>query len=276
MTELVTLDGFSLKPQGKTLSLGIPAGRFITVFGPSRSGKSRFLRALLGSEKPAQGRVSVGCSTSVSSGESFSRRSTPESIARSFSGRKTDVAAAALHAARVWDVKDEPLSSLPPGSRAACELLPCLCSEAPLALIDGQMERLDPWTRASVLIALRKRVARGSSAIVATNLPELAHLADLVLIFRSGVATFAGSTDELLRSQLAAGLHVVSKNQPGVRALIEPFKISVSQSPEGLTLKAQEGQQIAAKLLLEGYGDVEYVVLKEPTVEEALLALDGS
>ncbi len=42
------------------LKLTIPAGRFVGVIGPSGSGKTTLLRAILGTVKPARGRVTVG------------------------------------------------------------------------------------------------------------------------------------------------------------------------------------------------------------------------
>ncbi|MEQ1934632.1 MAG: hypothetical protein ABL962_12280, partial [Fimbriimonadaceae bacterium] len=63
---------------------------------------------------------------------------------------------------------------------------------------------------------------------------------------------------------------VETQNQSGVRALIAPFEISISETENGVILKAAEGQQLAARLLSEGYGDIKMVILKEPTVESAL------
>jgi hypothetical protein len=59
----------------------------------------------------------------------------------------------------------------------------------------------------------------------------------------------------------------------GVRALVAPFEVSVRDTDDGVVMQASEGQQLAAKLLLEGYGDVKLVVLRSPTLEEALLSL---
>ena len=57
MSELVALDGFSLLPQGPTLSLALAPGQSLAVVGPAASGKSRFIRCVQGRERPGQGRA---------------------------------------------------------------------------------------------------------------------------------------------------------------------------------------------------------------------------
>jgi hypothetical protein len=40
-----------------------------------------------------------------------------------------------------------------------------------------------------------------------------------------------------------------------------------------MKFKAEEGQELAARLLVEGYGDVQFVVNRPATLEESLLSL---
>lgn len=272
MKEVVSLDGFCLMPQGPTLSLGLPPGQSVVIVGRSQSGKSRLLRCLIGLEKAAQGSVTMFGSASVA-GPSVGRRATPESIARKFAGRKVEVVAEALHSVGLWDSRGTPLSDLTSGQIAAVELLPCLCVPSPVLVIDGQLDRLDPWARSSCLEALQRRVIQGAVLIVSTNIPELVREFDLVLVLSKQRIRFASTPEELLRSVVPSTITVRSRNQPGVLAVVEPFKISIEKGQDEVTFRAEEGQQLAANLLLEGYGDVEFVVLREPRYADAIAEL---
>lgn len=261
-------------PQGPTLSMSLGPGQSLCVVGPGGAGKSRFLRTVADEERPAQGTAIVLGDIAVASSDDFTRRTTPQALARKHSGsRKAGGATDALVAAKLWDVRQQPLTTLSPSQRAACELLPCLASDAGLLLIDGQLDRIDPWALSGVMEHLRSRAASGSAIIAVTNRPDLVSLCDLVLVLQNSQARFAGRVQDLLISGPDSEIEVVTDSQPGVRALVEPFKISVRKTDSGLVLRATEGQQIAARLLVEGYGDVKFVVLKQPTVEESLIKL---
>ena len=57
--------------------------------------------------------------------------------------------------------------------------------------------------------------------------------------------------------------------------MIEPLAVSVKVVRGGMIVSAAKGQETVAKLLTEGYGSVRSVVLREPTLEEAVLSLAG-
>lgn len=275
MSELVVLDGFSLLPQGATLTLALASGQSLAVVGPAASGKSRFLRCVQGRERPGQGRAALLGDWVEAKPEGSSRRATPQTISRKAAGRRAGDASQALTMTGLWDERETNLDSLSDSQRSACALLAPLAASEPIIFLDGQLDTLDSWTRHSALEGFRERQKKGACLIVATNRLEMCAEFDLVVVMRSNRVAFAGTLEELYREGDESTVVVETRNQPGVRALVEPFEISVKTSPEGLVLTAREGQAIAAKLLMEGYGDVRSVVLKQPTVEDAVRRVVG-
>lgn len=271
MIDFLVLDGFSPAPQGPTLSMTLRAGQSLCLMGPAGGGKTRFLRSALGAERPSQGRTQTSGNVVPAGSSSWARRTTPLAIARKAAhARKTEFVAEALMLTGLWDRREDPVENLSGSQRAACELLSCIASEPCLMAIDGQLDRLDPWTLRSALHGLHKRLTHGSALVLATNRPELAvHFDHLVVLARSQVR-FVGTLEELMREHAEASIEVQTKNQPGVRALVDPFEVSIRQTDTGLIIRAAEAQEIAARLLTEGYGDVKMVIVREPSIQDVL------
>lgn len=274
MSEVLGLEHFSLGAEGPTLSLSVAAGQSIAVVGHGGAGKTRFLRMLAGIERPGQGAAHRRVETSVANGASLSRRSKPQSLARAAgSVNQAGPATELLSALNLWDDRQRLIGDLSPSRVAACELLEPLASAARLVLIDGQMDRLDVWALHGLLELMQRARAAGRTFIYTTNRPELAAQSDTIVVLKHGQIRFAGTVDDLLRAAPQHRITVHTENQPGVRALAAPFQVAIEDTSEGLVLCAPEGQTLAARLLLDGYGDVEYIVMKRPSVAEALLNL---
>jgi ABC-type multidrug transport system ATPase subunit len=156
---------------------------------------------------------------------------------------------------------------------AACELVEPLSGDAEIVFVDGQLDALDPWTIRSALDLMRGQMAEGRTFIVATHRPDLMQELDNLILVSDLNVRFAGSIEDLLRSGPPHTIDVATENDAGVRALVAPFQVSVRPHPDGMRLEAPEGQEIAARLLLDGYGDVKFVVMRPPTIEEALRSL---
>lgn len=251
--------------------MNLRPGQSICLMGPAGGGKTRFLRAALGAERPSQGRTQVLGKVVAGGSAQWNRRATPMTIARRAAhSRKTDMIAEALMLSGLWDQREGAVDSLSSSQRAACEILPCLASDPCLMAIDGQLDRMDPWTLQSVLHGLHKRMTHGSALLIATNRTDLAiHFDHLVVMARSQVR-FVGTLEALMRQYSESIIEVETKNQPGVRALVDSFEVSVRQTESGMVIRAAEGQQIAARLLTEGYGDVKMVVVRDPSIQDVL------
>lgn len=274
MAELLALDNFSLLPQGRTLSLRLLPGQSLAIVGSAASGKTALLQAIAGSWRPAQGSIQALAEISEASKADFGRKSTAQTLARKAVGkRKIAHAAEALTIAKLFDYRERPLHDLTSTQRAACELLPCLCSEGSLMLIDGQLDRLDPWTLTSVSHHLKKKLTAGAALVVVTNRAELLHQFDYIVVLHQRRMVYAGTLAGLYAKGPKSDVRIRTEAQAGVRPLVDAFRVQVSESKDGLRFQADEGQNVAAQLLLEGYGDVDYVVVKPPTLEECLLSL---
>jgi ABC-type multidrug transport system ATPase subunit len=152
-------------------------------------------------------------------------------------------------------------------------LLPSLVSRDDIIVIDGLLDGLDPWTLHDVLGLLQLRQAEGQTVCVATNRPDIAARMDVLVVLDRMHVRFAGGPSDLLRSAMVSRIEVHTESHPAVRSLVRPFEVTITESEGVISLEAAEGQEIAAKMLLEGYGDVKFVVLSQPTVEMALRAL---
>jgi ABC-type multidrug transport system ATPase subunit len=269
MSEVLSLEHFSLSPTGPTLTMSVGSGQWLGIVGPGASGKTNMLRVLAGQERVAQGSFRARGSVALAVPGSLSRRAKVQSIAKAEAS--SERASEALTATRLWDQRHLAVSELSPSQLAAAELLGVLASSAELLLVDGQLDQLDPWTLTSVLELLR---ARSEIALAAsTHRPDIFSKVDALVVLRDRQVRFAGSPADLLRHGRKHELTLTTENQTGVRALVAPFEVSIRSEGDEVKLTATEGQELAARLLLEGYGDVQLVVSRPPTIEEALLGL---
>lgn len=272
MSLLLRLRDFQLEKKGPALSLDLRAGQSMGVYGPSGSGKSEFLRCVAGLAKGARGSVRCEAEAALAGQPKLTRRDTPEALARRAAGRSgASRAAEALAAAGLWEARKTSAESLSSGQRAAAEMLAVLAGTAPLGVLDGQLERVDPWCRHRVLDLLNRRRSEGMAAIVATGLPELLMQFDLVVVWSHRSPAFAGPPADLARRHGPVALEVETVSQEGVRALCDPFQVRCQTTEDGVRIEADAGQSVAAHLLREGYGDVRAIITREPTPEELLL-----
>ena len=274
MGELIGLDHVAISEEGATLSMGVQAGQWIGIYGPAGSGKSALLSVLAGRERPTRGVVTAQPSTFVVEPIANPRKTTPLHLARRGRGPHfASIATEALLASRLWDQRNLPVAQLSSGQALAAELLPAMTSAEHFIVLDEGFDRLDPWALHGITKYLRKLRDRGTGVIAVTNRVDLAQEFDVLLVLFNREVQFAGVLDDLIGN---AGPHVLiveADDQPGVKALVRPFSISVQASPGQLRLEADQGQELAAELLLKGYGNVRSVTHRPPTVEEALLRL---
>jgi len=274
MSELVAIDHVSITAEGPTLSLGIDPGQWVGIYGPASSGKSVLLRQIEGAERPAQGTITRHAEPAVPYSNSDIKRSRPRVLARYGKGQNSSaLATELLLATRLWDDRNKLTSELSSSQVAAAKLLGALASDSKLILLDGHLDSLDPWTLRSVIDYLRRLRSRGVALVAVTNRLELGTEFDALVVMSKGNIRFAGSPAELIRKTESHEFTVSAKDHTGVRALVSPFSVSVQQVGEDLCIRAAEGQEIAARLLLEGYGNVQHLLYRAPTVPEALLNL---
>ncbi|MBX3118585.1 MAG: hypothetical protein KF784_05940 [Fimbriimonadaceae bacterium] len=276
MSRRLEIDRFRLTSRGPTLSVTLLSGQSLGVFGPAASGKSWALRVFAGIDKSPEGTATQRGTVATMGLSAKDRRSSPQVVAKRISGREGALRAGeAIDALRLWDHRQLTISELSPTQQAGCDLLPVLASHANLLVVDSTIEMLDPWVRERVWKLLELRLTEGAALVHASNDPALIPKMNSLLVLRDKEIVFAGRYQDLLRNGVETELLVETQDQPGVRALVAPFEVSISETPKGLLVRGREGQAIAAKLLVEGYGDVKSVLVKSPSPEDLLKGLLG-
>lgn len=266
----------ALQSKGTTLTLAVPAGSTVAVVGPGSAGKSKLLAVLSGFERPARGEVFRPDGVSAIGHEPPVRREKPSTLARRGAGdRNPTRIAEVLSALSLWEERNKSLGSLGASKQVAAQFIEPLTGATNLLVADCELDLLDPWTRDGLWQLIRARRSEGLTFVYATNLPELAALADLVIVLKDQQVVFSDSPQALIRSVSSGSIVVATDDQAGARAIASPFEVEISEVPEGLKFETAEAQQLTAKLLLEGYGDVRYVIQRTLTFAEALKRLIG-
>lgn len=276
MSAFLTLNGLAVSDKGPAVSARIGPRTAVAIFGPSGAGKTRFIRVLAGLEKPSRGTIERHGHVAFCELIGSDKKSTPQSIAKASSGggganRSVEV----LTALGLWESRKEPCASLFAGQGKACEMIAPLCAAADVILFDEHLDRLDPWSFSSCLSLLEKRVARGAAYIVATNRPELAPICDLVIVLNDKAVAFCGSYQELERVAGPKELLIETRACQGGRALADPLGLIITETDRGISVRTGDENTLAARLLLEGYGDVSAVVTRKPTPRELIERVIG-
>lgn len=271
---ILEIDQLTLIPGGRALSLDLQKSDSYAVMGPAGHGKSKLMDILCGLGKPADGRILFHEPATKPNTKEYGRRITPQSVCKTLSKRASaSRLTQVLSALGLWEVRQSPIVNLDPEHVAACDLLPIFFSETALAFINGQLDCLDPWVRESTLSLLESARQKGSVFIVATNLASIAERMENIIILKNNSPVYAGSVADLLRVTVPMELFVETDDTTTVSTMVEPFSLFVKQMQGGLLIQADKGQELAAKLLTIGYGKVKSVVLKEPTIQDAIRQL---
>lgn len=270
---LATLRGWSLSEKGPTLDLALHPSEWYAVLGRTGSGKSGLLAAFSG-KAAARGHAAVQAPIAEAALPTR-RRATPNTWSRTLAGMNAPgPVSAALTALGLWDARLSPFQQLPEGLRHAASLLPCLLAPpGSLLLVDGQLDHLDPWTLPGAMDALATQVHGGCAALVATNRPDIAERIGSLIVLSEGSPRFVGSTKDLMRRSRPSDIEVHTDDGSTVASVAAPLAISVRREPHGITLTAEKGMETAAQLLVQGYGRMKAVVVKEPTIQEMLADL---
>lgn len=268
---VLTLENVVVAPGGKAISLELSPGDAYAVLGPALSSKSQLMRVFRGEAKPLSGIVDSTCDPVLPLDRDYGRRHTPQGLAKSVSkrassSRLTEV----LSGLGLWEVRQTPVLQLPEEAIAACDLLPVFLSDSPVAIIDGQLDRLDSWMRETALELVQVGRNDGRAFVISTNLLTIAQSLGWIVLVNGASPVFAGPVADLLRSTEPSELVVETDDPSTVSTMVEPFCISVRQVEGGVLLQADKGQELAAKLLTQGYGRVKAVILKEQSLASVL------
>ncbi|MBS1709436.1 MAG: ATP-binding cassette domain-containing protein [Armatimonadetes bacterium] len=274
MSVVLSIDALVLAKGCRSLTLDLGPGDKLAVVGLSGSGKTQLAETVAGRAKPFSGEVVRRGAVVEAWHGGHNRRATPLSLAQKAQGGRDDgMCAQVLTALGLWDDREAAVANLPVGMMVACDLLPCLLAPADLAVIDGQLDLLDPWTLDRVLASVEELSGQGRSFVVVTNNLWLAERLGSLVVLRGCEAVYAGSVGDLVRRGRPSEVTVTTSDPSTAQSMADPFMLSIQKTADGLHLTAHDGQALAARLLTEGYGSVKAVVVKEPAFADVLLEL---
>ncbi len=268
MTGCLRLQGFSLGSNGPSVTATFLGPEWIVVVGRVGSGKSDLLKAFL-SQKTAE---TTGSVLHLEE-RPFRRRTKLVSLLTQGKpaaevGALTD----GLTALGLMDWRDRALEDLPDALQVTAQLLPLWGPKHSILLIDGLLDALDLWSLDKVLDRIDLWRRTGTLVVVSTHRDQLFEHADSHIVMQHREIRFAGRREDLLSMAEPTTLRIVTGHGDAVRELVDPFIIESQPSENGFIVRAPDGQDLAARLLREGYGQVELIELRPPTVRQVLRA----
>ena len=270
---LIEINGLALAETGPALSLNLGPGQLIAIYGPTRSGKSALLQSIGGMIIPPRGSIKRKVTAFTVGHPAIPGRTKVHRLGQH--SRHANALAESTElmlALGMFERRNDAFSSLSPSEQGAAELIQMFAQAPAFATIDGNLDELDPWALEGAKRLIHGFREAGNSACITTNRPDLAEICDLIIVVTDLNIRFAGTLHELLQRSEPVRLEVETTNALTVRALCEPFETEIDEYPDRLVLRTKNGQQLAAKLLADGYGDVKSIVLQRPTVQSALLS----
>ncbi len=179
-----------------------------------------------------------------------------------------------LVALGLWDVRKSPLHSISASFEPELTILRALFSKADVVLYQYEFDRIDPYTLRQLFEVFHAYQCWGKALVALTHSAEVASKANLIIGFAGTNCTFLGSPQDLITQSKGDEFEVESTNWPAVLEMVKRFEIEVdSVGDHLLRFRAKPGQELTAKLLAEGYGDIRFLTKRRPTFEEALTNL---
>lgn len=266
----VEFRGVRLNKHAEPIDFAIEAGSTWAVVGPDPDAPLALLNTVSGKSKPHSGTVVAGPCVWSEAGPAS--RQTLQAWAKRISGPNSQTRIAeALLACGLWDERAKPLQRIAPEKWLRLGLFRLLLAKEAVLLAPHTLDFLDPWTLPGVLGALRHRCEEGATLLASTVRPDIVEKLGNVIVMKSGSVAFMGTADRLRDTASPVSVEIETSERDTARSIVAPFALEVRETEEGLVVRAHEGQGLAARLLLEGYGSVKAVVVRRPTVEEALL-----
>ncbi|MEE7458778.1 type I secretion system permease/ATPase [Methylorubrum populi] len=229
----VTVEGASIAPPGtprlvvQDVSFGLRAGQGLGIIGPSASGKSSLVRALVGVWPPVRGKVRFdGAALDQWSSSDLGPHigflpqevelfagTVAENIARFEPGAPSEAVIAAARAAGVhelvlrlpegYDTRiGEGGSGLSAGQRQRIGLARALYREPFLVVLDEPNANLDSEGENALTEAIAGVRRRGGICVVVAHRPSALAALDLILMMADGRAQAFGPKDEILKRVL--------------------------------------------------------------------------
>lgn len=234
MSEAVGFRGVGIALGGRSVlrdvSFAIPRGAFVGVLGPNGAGKSTMLRAILGLQPLAAGRVDVlgraprcgnpgiGYMPQFRRGAAQLGLTGHDLVLGAVGGTRWGWPAAtrderrraadALEAVGATELARRPVRELSGGERQRVLFAQALVGDPDLLLLDEPLVSLDPSHQRGIVEAVHRVARRRGSTVLfcAHDLNPLLEAVDLVLYLGNGAAAL-GPVDEVVTSEVLGRLY---------------------------------------------------------------------
>jgi PrtD family type I secretion system ABC transporter len=245
----LSAQGVSITPPGdprvlvRNVSFQLNSGMGLGILGPSGSGKSCLVRALVGAWAPARGKVRLDTAALdqwlpeilgqhigylPQEGALFAG-TVAQNIARFRTGDDPDLVIEAATLAGVHELilslpqgYETPIgeggAALSAGQRQRVGLARALYSNPFLVVLDEPNSNLDAEGEQALVRALLSVRERGGIAVVVAHRPSVMAALDHALIMAGGEVRAFGTTDQVLQQNVRAMPHVVPMQVSGGRA----------------------------------------------------------
>lgn len=229
VTKNLALGYTGASPIVTQINLNIHQGEFIGILGSNGSGKSTFLRALLGLIKPLEGQINIlgtkqsnntqiGYMPQVRSHMSSAHLSGRSLLEASYNGtsyglpfiskeHKQEIARV-IERVQATSFADRSLMKLSGGERQRIYLAQALLGKPRILLLDEPLSNLDPRFQETFITLLQEIQQEEKMTILFTahDVNPLLHVMSRVLYFARGKAAI-GNIDEVITSQKLSSLY---------------------------------------------------------------------
>lgn len=233
MTKDIVLDKVSVQLAGKTIlnniSLSVQKGEFLGVIGPNGSGKTTFMKLLLGLIKPKSGDVVLlGSQMSKNIAKQIgyvpqSRSYDPDISLRAqdfvsfglknsfvpwLSKKEKDKVQQAIELAEAQGYAQEPIGQLSGGQRQRLFLAQALVNDPSVLLLDEPTSNLDPGSqeRMALLVDKLRREQNITVIFISHDLNLMARYADRILYLTQDDYAF-GNVQEVVTTEVLSRLY---------------------------------------------------------------------
>jgi ABC-2 type transport system ATP-binding protein len=196
------------------LSLRVPRGQVVGLLGPSGGGKSTLMRAIVGVQVVAGGRVSVLGEDAGSpalrhrvgyvtqSPSVYGDLSVRENVEyfRKVLGVAPDAVDRAVAAVDLTDHSDALVDNLSGGQQARVSLACTLVGDPEVLVLDEPTVGLDPVLRRELWTIFRQLAAEGRTLLVSSHVMDEAVRCDRLVLLRDGLVLSDSTLPELLES----------------------------------------------------------------------------